>query len=110
MEKYLSEGWLSVLLYLISILALSQTGMAASLIVDAAIPPWTRETVYWADTNHTISLWVSVHDLDGTPIIDLNATNFAVSALMVPKGFYDKIVSIASVDKAYIGLGVNPSE
>ena len=86
-------------------LALSGTSVAASLIVDAVVLPWTGETAYIGHTNYSIALLISVQNLEGTPITDLDATNFRVSTLIAPKEFYRENITMIRIDKAYIGLG-----
>jgi hypothetical protein len=75
--------------------------MAAGLMVDAVVPPWTGEVLYLAETNRSLGIWVSVLDLDGKPQEDLNSSSFMISTLMVPKEFYRNNVSVLGVDKAY---------
>lgn len=90
---------LSLVIYSV---ALSGTGFAASLIVDAVVSPWTGEIAYLGNTNYSIPIWISVQNLAGISIADLNITDFRISKLMAPKEFYNKNISIVKMGAPFV--------
>lgn len=88
---------------LVWLMAVSGTCMAAGLMIDVG-NPFSEDFAYPGNTNSSVSPWVAVYNLDGLPVQDLNANDFRISRLVVPKDIFGDNFTVRRVDEVHTGV------